>query len=220
MYRSTWPKSSSSSESNHSVTSGSIVPQPIAAMLWARRGRQLAVPGPPCRPSRRARRARPTPASHRDRTTSDAQQRPRPARLRDPARPARRAHRRERHHCHTVGNRHQWRLDQLRCRYRGLRLLRLGIETHLITSHHALRLLIRRPGGLVIEMTDGTVGYNAAKLPRLRVLRPRDVGDPSPRVGSGPRARPPRRHRRRAHPRMAAVRDDARALRRDRGQLA
>ena len=44
----------------------------------------------------------------------------------------------------------------------GLRLVRLAIETHLITSHHALPLLIRRPGGLVFEVTDGTAEYNAA----------------------------------------------------------
>lgn len=43
----------------------------------------------------------------------------------------------------------------------GLRMLRLGIDTHAITSHYALPLLIRRPGGLVIEMTDGTREYNA-----------------------------------------------------------
>ena len=43
----------------------------------------------------------------------------------------------------------------------GLRMLRLAIDTHLITSHFALRLLIRRPGGLVVEMTDGTAEYNA-----------------------------------------------------------
>jgi NAD(P)-dependent dehydrogenase (short-subunit alcohol dehydrogenase family) len=42
----------------------------------------------------------------------------------------------------------------------GLRILRLAIDTHLITSHHALPLLIRRPGGLVVEMTDGTAEYN------------------------------------------------------------
>jgi NAD(P)-dependent dehydrogenase (short-subunit alcohol dehydrogenase family) len=41
----------------------------------------------------------------------------------------------------------------------GLRLLRLAIDTHLITSHHALRIL--RPGGLVVEVTDGTAEYNA-----------------------------------------------------------
>ena len=43
----------------------------------------------------------------------------------------------------------------------GLRLLRLALDTHLITSHHALPLLIRQPGGLVVEMTDGTAKYNA-----------------------------------------------------------
>ena len=44
---------------------------------------------------------------------------------------------------------------------RGLRLLRLAIDTHLITSHFALPLLIREPGGLVVEVTDGTAEYNA-----------------------------------------------------------
>ena len=44
---------------------------------------------------------------------------------------------------------------------RGLRMLRLAIDTHLITSHFALKLLIRKPGGVVVEMTDGTAEYNA-----------------------------------------------------------
>ena len=44
---------------------------------------------------------------------------------------------------------------------KGLRMLELAIDTHLITSHVALPLLIARPGGLVIEMTDGTAEYNA-----------------------------------------------------------
>ena len=43
----------------------------------------------------------------------------------------------------------------------GLRMLRLAVDTHLITSHFALALLIRRQGGLVVEMTDGTQDYNA-----------------------------------------------------------
>ncbi|MYT16586.1 NAD(P)-dependent dehydrogenase, short-chain alcohol dehydrogenase family [Streptomyces sp. SceaMP-e96] len=42
----------------------------------------------------------------------------------------------------------------------GLRMFRLGIDTHVITSHYALPLLIRRPGGLVIEVTDGTDTFN------------------------------------------------------------
>jgi len=45
----------------------------------------------------------------------------------------------------------------------GLRMLRLGLETHLVTSHFALALLICRPGGLVVEMTDGTWDYNATR---------------------------------------------------------
>jgi NAD(P)-dependent dehydrogenase (short-subunit alcohol dehydrogenase family) len=44
----------------------------------------------------------------------------------------------------------------------GLRILRLALDTHLITSHFALPLLIRRPGGLVAELTDGTRQYNDA----------------------------------------------------------
>ncbi|MEA2731144.1 MAG: hypothetical protein QOF70_5619 [Acetobacteraceae bacterium] len=43
----------------------------------------------------------------------------------------------------------------------GLRTLRLAVDTHAITSHFALPLMIRTPGGLVVEMTDGTTPYNA-----------------------------------------------------------
>ncbi|SNT27786.1 NAD(P)-dependent dehydrogenase, short-chain alcohol dehydrogenase family [Streptosporangium subroseum] len=44
---------------------------------------------------------------------------------------------------------------------KGMRILRLAIDTHIITSHYALPLLIRKPGGLVVEVTDGTTEYNA-----------------------------------------------------------
>ncbi|MFC6884560.1 MULTISPECIES: SDR family oxidoreductase [Actinomadura] len=44
---------------------------------------------------------------------------------------------------------------------KGLRVLRLAVDTHIITSHHALPLLLKNPGGLVVEMTDGTARYNA-----------------------------------------------------------
>ncbi|OOG71331.1 short-chain dehydrogenase [Sinorhizobium sp. A49] len=43
----------------------------------------------------------------------------------------------------------------------GLKLLRLGIDTHLITAHHALPLMIENRGGLLVEVTDGTAEYNA-----------------------------------------------------------
>ncbi|HMJ77235.1 MAG TPA: SDR family oxidoreductase [Iamia sp.] len=52
---------------------------------------------------------------------------------------------------------------------KGRHLLRLAIDTHLVTSHHALPLLIRQPGGLVVEMTDGTTDYNAVNY-RLSVF--------------------------------------------------
>ncbi|HEY7408494.1 MAG TPA: SDR family oxidoreductase [Gemmatimonadaceae bacterium] len=51
----------------------------------------------------------------------------------------------------------------------GRRMLRLAIDTHLITSHFALSLLIRNPGGLVVEMTDGTAEYNSENY-RLSVF--------------------------------------------------
>jgi NAD(P)-dependent dehydrogenase (short-subunit alcohol dehydrogenase family) len=44
---------------------------------------------------------------------------------------------------------------------KGLRILRLAIETHLVTSHFLLPLVIANPGGLLVEVTDGTVDYNA-----------------------------------------------------------
>lgn len=49
-----------------------------------------------------------------------------------------------------------WELDL----ERGLRMLDLGVKTHLITSSVALPLLVRRPGGLVVEVTDGTAESN------------------------------------------------------------
>lgn len=51
----------------------------------------------------------------------------------------------------------------------GLRLLRLAIDTHLITAHHALPLMITHPGGLLVEVTDGTAAYNATHY-RLSVF--------------------------------------------------
>jgi NAD(P)-dependent dehydrogenase (short-subunit alcohol dehydrogenase family) len=50
-----------------------------------------------------------------------------------------------------------WELDL----EKGLRILRLGIDTHIITSKYFLPLLISQPGGLLVEMTDGTMRYNA-----------------------------------------------------------
>lgn len=46
---------------------------------------------------------------------------------------------------------------------KGLRILRLAIDTHLITSHHLLPLLIEEPGGLLVEVTDGTREFNESR---------------------------------------------------------
>jgi NAD(P)-dependent dehydrogenase (short-subunit alcohol dehydrogenase family) len=54
-------------------------------------------------------------------------------------------------------NRPLWELDLAV----GLRILRLAVETHLVTSHQLLPLLVREPGGLLVEVTDGTAQYNA-----------------------------------------------------------
>ncbi|UYQ61722.1 SDR family oxidoreductase [Streptomyces peucetius] len=43
---------------------------------------------------------------------------------------------------------------------RGLRMLDLGVKSHIITSSVALPLLVREPGGLVVEVTDGTAETN------------------------------------------------------------
>jgi NAD(P)-dependent dehydrogenase (short-subunit alcohol dehydrogenase family) len=58
-----------------------------------------------------------------------------------------------------------WKLDL----ESGLRILRLAIDTHLVTSHHLLPLLVDRPGGLLVEVTDGTTDYNASRY-RLSVF--------------------------------------------------
>jgi NAD(P)-dependent dehydrogenase (short-subunit alcohol dehydrogenase family) len=43
----------------------------------------------------------------------------------------------------------------------GLRMLRMGVDTHLITAHATLPLLLRGDHGLLVEMTDGTAEVNA-----------------------------------------------------------
>ena len=51
-----------------------------------------------------------------------------------------------------------WELDLAK----GLRILRLAIDTHIVTSKFLLPLLISQPGGLLVEVTDGTTKYNAS----------------------------------------------------------
>ena len=72
-------------------------------------------------------------------------------------------------------------------------MMRLGIDTHLVTSHFALPLLIRQQG-LVVEMTDGTAEYNQANYRLASLLRPGEDVGAAHRLGparSWPRTAPP-----------------------------
>jgi NAD(P)-dependent dehydrogenase (short-subunit alcohol dehydrogenase family) len=60
----------------------------------------------------------------------------------------------------------------------GLRLLRQAVETHIVTSHAALPLLVARRRGLVVEVTDGhtaryrgTFFYDIAKATVIRLAQ-------------------------------------------------
>lgn len=47
----------------------------------------------------------------------------------------------------------------------GLRMLRMGVETHIITTAVALPLILETDDGLLVEMTDGTSEANAGDRP-------------------------------------------------------
>ena len=102
----------------------------------------------------------------------------------------------------------------------GLHLLRLAVDTHAITSHFAIPLLLKSPGGLVVEVNDGTAEYNGATyrnsffydLAKAAVLR---MG-----FALGARGAAARRDRCLAHAGLVTIGGDAGRLRRDRGELA
>ena len=52
----------------------------------------------------------------------------------------------------------------------GLRMLRMGVDTHLVTAHRALPLLLRGDRGLLVEMTDGTAEFNAQYRERVGIF--------------------------------------------------
>ena len=100
----------------------------------------------------------------------------------------------------------------------GLRLLRLAIDTHLITSHHLLPLLVDQPGGLRRRGHRRHHRAQRVALPHLRLLRPGQGGGEPARVLPGPRAGAVRRDGRRAHAGMDALGDDAGGVQRHRGR--
>ena len=101
----------------------------------------------------------------------------------------------------------------------GLRMLRLAIDTHLITGHFALALLVRAPAAWS-SRSPRHAGVQRGQLPPLGLLRPRqDGGDPA-RVRAEQGARGARVHRRVADAGLDALGDDARQLRGHRGHVA
>ncbi|MBN2346591.1 MAG: SDR family oxidoreductase [Candidatus Aminicenantes bacterium] len=44
----------------------------------------------------------------------------------------------------------------------GIHVLRNATESHIITNHYLLKLLIQHPGGVLFEVSDGTLDYNLA----------------------------------------------------------
>ena len=102
----------------------------------------------------------------------------------------------------------------------GLRTLRLAVDTHAITSHFAIPLLIKTPGGLVVEVTDGTDEYNATNY---RVSFFYDLAKAAVNRMAFALAHElaaPRRDGGVAHAGLAAVGGHARGLRRHRSELA
>ncbi|MEW9550917.1 SDR family oxidoreductase [Nonomuraea sp. NPDC050783] len=64
------------------------------------------------------------------------------------------------------GSDHLWEWDTPVWKHdmdKGLRLLRLAVETHIVTSRFLLPLLIRGGDGLVVEVTDGTWEFNQTR---------------------------------------------------------
>ena len=60
----------------------------------------------------------------------------------------------------------------------GLRLLHQAVDTHIVTSHHLVPLMVRRKRGLVVEVTDGVqddyrgnLFYDLAKASAIRLAR-------------------------------------------------
>ena len=108
----------------------------------------------------------------------------------------------------------------------GLRMLQMGVHTHLITCRAAIPLMLKsaddqRRRGLVVEMTDGTSDANAEV--RRNVGFYYDLVKANvERIVKGLDAElgwPPRNGRRR-HTRLVALREDAGELRCHRGELA
>ena len=89
-----------------------------------------------------------------------------------------------------------------------------------VTSHHLLPLLVQRPGGLLDRGHRRHRRLQRRPLPHLGVLRPRQDDRHPARLLHGPRPGAVRRHGGGGHAGVPALGDDARQLRRHRGDVA
>jgi len=64
----------------------------------------------------------------------------------------------------SEGVQHEWKPFWKLSLERGLGALRQGVDTHVITTRHAAPLMVKRKGGLVVEIGDGDALYYRGNL--------------------------------------------------------
>jgi NAD(P)-dependent dehydrogenase (short-subunit alcohol dehydrogenase family) len=64
----------------------------------------------------------------------------------------------------SEGEQHEWKSFWKLSTEKGLRMLRQGVDTHIITTRHAAPLMVKRKGGLIVEIGDGDGLYHRGNL--------------------------------------------------------
>lgn len=64
----------------------------------------------------------------------------------------------------SEGEQHEWKPFWKLSTEKGLRALRQGVDTHIITTRHAAPLMVKRKGGLIVEIGDGDGLYHRGTL--------------------------------------------------------
>ena len=64
----------------------------------------------------------------------------------------------------SEGEEHEWKPFWQLSLDKGLRALRQGVDTHIITTRHAAPLMVKRKGGLIVEVGDGDGLYYRGNL--------------------------------------------------------
>ena len=64
----------------------------------------------------------------------------------------------------SEGELHEWKPFWKLSTEKGLRMLRQGVDTHIITTRHAAPLMVERKGGLIVEIGDGDGLFHRGNL--------------------------------------------------------